>query len=665
MRIISEDLFGGACEYCHIPHKAKGDQLWTVSPRGPEGGWGSRPIAKLCYTCHDNTGGGFNANDVTATAYSDFSHGFVITEIPPQPDGMPPDLSWMAGKEIGLLDCTTCHDPHSNTPPFIGEGDIDRLCKKCHGRENPGVVGKENVFGEEETAYSLHPTEVEYEDLSGNGVTNLHAFPQRLEEPAESGNWRLGAHRVGWEQGAGPVGCQTCHPVHGGWNYFQDILPGPPAKSLLALENTGGNSAMFCQLCHQGGDPEELVGTDSDHPINSNDGDPATLYPPGWPAGEAGEVTCSSCHDAHGGKPATNLLRKGGNEAEGWCFSCHSLVSLMPPYHHSSRENDDPVIFESALTCGDCHGRGPGWSAHNGFEGFKVEVLPNSSSFCEACHLPEHPGELTAQVYSALTGYPIDFSTAAFPASHGRQGGRDSHLLNDYDDDSVANCEPRTSVWTESGGLSKYGQEGEIVCESCHGILRNAGLLLGTDDAHLLAGGWKSNLLLAPYEDNDPGLGVEQPDFFPGPTLSALCRGCHYSVREGNEPTFVHNPPAHTVVDYLYPPGLTPYGRETLEIITAPFESTSDLCPEVSSADQMTPPSGIGSPFVPGAFSYPAEHVMDCDSCHRPHGGDTDSADDGVHRILEYTEPGRHGTAPCLECHDTDTQCGFEGAGTP
>lgn len=659
MTSVTADM-GGACEYCHVPHGAKGERLWGVSPSGPETGWGSRPIAQLCYTCHNSGGGGYNASNVTPTAYSDLAHGYRVSDMPLQADGSQAVLPELPYAASGLLDCTTCHDPHSSRPPFLQTEDIEELCRKCHGRENAGLVGEENRHGAEEVFYSLHPTDIDYLDLPGNGLSRLHPFPDILQQETQSGAWRLGAHRIGWQAGSGPIGCQTCHPVHGGENYDLEVLPGPPAPNLLAIDNEGGDASLLCQACHQGGDPDETVGEGTDHPINSNDGDPATVFPEGWPSGTGGEVTCSSCHDAHGGMAGTSLMRQGGNTVEGWCFSCHGLMALLPPYHHSCVENTASFEFVSVITCGDCHGQGAGWTAHNGFEGFKVEVLPDSSSLCEICHKPEDPLFLTEEEYLAQTELPISFAEAAFPASHGRISGTDSHLINEFDDDSIENCQIKTTPWETSGGLSKYGPEGEILCESCHSVLANVGLLLGEGNEELLSGGWKTNLLLELYEDNSPGLGVEDPNVDGVPTLSSLCRGCHYSVQENVDQSFVHNPEAHTVIDYLYPEDLTPYGRESVTILTRPLDSQSGFCPEVSTADQMAPPSGLGVPLAPGAFSYPVEHVLDCDSCHRPHGADTDSSDDGTHRILDYTEIGQHGTAPCLECHDVNTQCGFE-----
>jgi hypothetical protein len=131
-------------------------------------------------------------------------------------------------------------------------------------------------------------------------------------------------------------------------------------------------------------------------------------------------------------------------------------------------------------------------------------------------------------------------------------------------------------------------------------------------------------------------------------------------VREGIPPSFVHNPEAHTVVNYLYPPTLTPQGRATQSVLTTPINSLGPECPEVSVADQQVSPSGSGP--APGIFSYPAPNVMDCDSCHRPHGAHPGSEDPvtGKRLLLEYGVPGANGTAPCLECHDTDNQCGYK-----
>lgn len=658
------DIESGPCVYCHVPHKAQGERLWAASPFGPQSGWGSQPIAQLCYTCHNITGGGYGASNAVATAYAPQSHGYVVKSIPPVVAGQLQALPALPYVASGILDCTSCHDAHATTAPFLRAGSIDELCKLCHGRENVGAVGTLNSFGSPEDPYSLHPTDVPYLDIAGNGLTNLHELPAAFQVPTASDAWRLGGHRVGWVEGGGNISCQTCHPVHGGWDYTLGVMPGAPASNLTPVENLGGSSSALCQACHQGGEAEEQVGQGTDHPVNRNDGTPAVTYPMGWPQGSAAEVTCSSCHDVHGGVAGTSLLRRGGNTTDGWCFSCHAVLALVPAYHHSSRENDDPALLTSVLSCGTCHGRSGSWTAHNGFQGFKVQADPFRSALCEACHEPQNPLRLSAERYKAATNFTIDFNGAAYPALHGPVRGTGSHLIDTPDDDSIGNCQIKTTPWERTGGVSKYGAGGEIICESCHNLLVNAGVILGTDATARLTAGWKANLLLEPYEDNSPGVGLESPDLIPGPTLSGLCRGCHWSAREGTPASFVHNPPAHTQESYSYPATMTPYGRLTATILTAPVDSRGPACPEVSSADQTAPPSGIGKE-APGAFSYPAANILDCDSCHRPHGADDDSDDDGKKRILEYTAPGEHGTIPCLECHDVNSQCGFQSVPQP
>ena len=251
------------------------------------------------------------------------------------------------------------------------------------------------------------------------------------------------------------------------------------------------------------------------------------------------------------------------------------------------------------ISCGDCHGKAAGWSAHNGFEGFKVVGAPGTawnSALCESCHLPQDPITLDAARYQAASGFPISFVGAAYPSLHGPVPGTGSHVIDEADDDSIANCQIKTTPWASTGAVSRYGLANQVICESCHAVPGNAGSLLGTDATARLTGGWKANLLVEPYEDNSPGVGSEKPDWFAGPTLSRLCRGCHYAVKEGVPPSFVHNPAAHTVENYVYPVEFTPYGRAVTGLLTTPIDSTGAECPEVSSADQRAAPSGKGEP---------------------------------------------------------------------
>ena len=45
-----EDEKKNVCNYCHVPHKAKGARLWATAPPSLKG-WGK--VGPLCYSCHD------------------------------------------------------------------------------------------------------------------------------------------------------------------------------------------------------------------------------------------------------------------------------------------------------------------------------------------------------------------------------------------------------------------------------------------------------------------------------------------------------------------------------------------------------------------------------------------------------------------------------------
>jgi hypothetical protein len=216
---------------------------------------------------------------------------------------------------------------------------------------------------------------------------------------------------------------------------------------------------------------------------------------------------------------------------------------------------------------------------------------------------------------------------------------------------------------TNPGRTSEKGASDELRCESCHNILYN-----GIGSAKDLTGGWKSNLLMAPYEDDGQGVNNDNDngthDYYADTTYAAgatgdqLCRVCH-SKGGANGPEFVHNPPVHTMpAAYTYDgtqpdgnAGINPYGRTGNQVMTL----TSAACPEVSTADRAAG-SSISNLAAPGYFSYPADDALNCDSCHRPHDADNLSVVGGANLILEYSTA-QPGTDACVECHDTLVQC--------
>lgn len=165
------------CVFCHIPHsQEKTTALWShklpsveykvPTSRSQEN---STPqpdgVSLQCLGCHDGTIGlGDLSTRVIAVAGKkvdpagrllEDSSGFLGTDLSghhpisvlldvnliqehnqmgKMPIRMPPNSGWLDGQS--KVQCTTCHDPHSNrypeVAPFFRKSDFDQLCMQCH-----------------------------------------------------------------------------------------------------------------------------------------------------------------------------------------------------------------------------------------------------------------------------------------------------------------------------------------------------------------------------------------------------------------------------------------------------------------------------------------------------------------------------------------------------
>jgi hypothetical protein len=694
-----DDGTADPCKDCH--NTASGNPTlrgWATTPASAPNSWWAKNISNLCYTCHQ---GGQAAHDMSNNAYANSSHAFQIPDTPPQPDGSP-ETAVAASKlpytlaPSAELECTSCHNVHvAANRPFSHRTSFQLLCEACH----PGRINNDSATsypGNLVHPYETHPTRQPFADtlranikLEGDIDANfMNATPAA---PA----YALGGHLNSPEGNTGLFDCQTCHAVHGP---TQDM---PGVEAYLSVDNNtvmAGRSAL-CEGCHYGGDAGEQVGSVvgqdqaslpagewSDHPIDALNN--LSFYPTGviipngahvpadWsedgPNGDQGAQqfypvadgapVCSSCHDVHGGMQGTPLLRGPGLDVagaatwtftyDGWCFTCHITLELVPTGHHSVINNLNTGVgpINSQLSCGDCHttvASGDNWTAHNGFWGFEVSVSDTDSAVCEACHNPLDPTDL---LDPALKGQTFIETGTVFPSSHGTlDRGDASHYLGS-DSGEFPGVIPNVGPWLSSGFFSQYGPPGTggggevaptgvsddsaaIICESCHNITFNDGRAnYATDYTTELTAGWESNLLLEPYQDDPPGPGTGAG---PNGVGSALCTGCH--TGSGN-----HHP-------------------LTLEIV-----SLSGLALRTgagSFADQTAAPVGGGA--APGTFSYPNTNELDCDSCHRPHdAADASTVVGQQHGPLTApdTEPTYHileidgvnhafTPAVCQECH--------------
>lgn len=698
---------GGACAYCHNNTAAEALRGFKSGAVPVNSGWGTRPIAILCYKCHL---GNLGANNVIDLVYDNLSanpstHGFDASAVGKAlaVDGVAPDAGISASNlpytDAPLLDCTSCHNVHdSSSAPFLRTGKINDLCVSCHlGRD---AVGHNNS-GSDGVNASTHPVRMAIQDGTGTAGTIVHtpgALLASINYRDVNGVWVLGAKT--WLEGASEVmGCPTCHEVHNSHKNEDYLFVNNQVSNGAdpLINNGAGAGSALCEACHS---PDDVTGytsvlAGSDHPINDQwrgiktnifyprivmlpinwknnkldiTSGPAPFVnngPDGYSAlgidtdGIAtnnGGPHCSSCHDVHGGRPATSLLQAPDNAPPGgFCFECHAFSNIIPYYHHSVQGN----YLNSVLVCGDCHGDGSGtWNAHGGFAQFRVAVAEGDSNLCIDCHTSTDPTTLTPA---------SGFAQNNWPAHHGEDRGGGSHYLGP-DTDEIVDTTVKTDAWS-TGYFSEYGGQtgggdqapfaaGDMICESCHNIIFNDGRYdietSGGKYTNGLQAGWESNLLLEAYEDDLYTANIDDPkigDCARGPSLApgigdgdgigvALCFGCHFQNRLSGE----HHP----------------FTGETVSKTGLPLNTTLPG----SLADQTNAPIGSvagvsGGPLAPGTLSYPCEDAVDCDSCHRPHEAATESnlpigsygKNKNLFLILEVMGANGDHTSLCTECH--------------
>jgi predicted CXXCH cytochrome family protein len=311
---------GGICSTCHMPHKAKGPLLWARDT-GP----GKGPIEVLCKDCHQNSS---NAKD-KLTGPHDHPVGIEFSK-----NMDPRDLPTYSrdGKKKkdnkGLMDCTTCHDPHRWQPQDKGDGTAveqlvegdgsnsflriaaapsSQLCIECHEDQRMVVA----------TDHDLN--------ITAPKATN------RLEQQSE-------------ESGV----CGQCHTPHNGISQFQW------ARQLGEIGDGNKNLAEGrCLSCHREGEvaahkipptakhPEEVSIWSSaliSSPLRERALPELPFYNKTGELDDSGVISCSSCHNPHQWDPDQKAKGPGKN-VEG-----NSQTSFLR------------MTSSESFICADCHG---------------------------------------------------------------------------------------------------------------------------------------------------------------------------------------------------------------------------------------------------------------------------------------------------------------------
>ncbi len=244
-----------------------------------------------------------------------------------------PDVAQAA--EIAA-DCASCHEQSvaSFKSSFHGKAwKGANGCQACHGQTTQHLDTEQS----KKTIFS-------YAKDGGRSAKDRAA--QCLSCHSSSSHvafWETSKHK------SAGMSCDSCHTGHSN------------LSKNLKLPQT-----ELCFSCHK--DIRSESNRQSHHPIKE------------------GKVSCSDCHDPHGGFGTKMIKADSINEL---CYNCHAEKRGPFMYEH-------PPVEENCMTCHSAHG-----SNHNKLMAQKV---PN---ICQSCHdWSRHPGTPYTQANSFVSSAP-------------------------------------------------------------------------------------------------------------------------------------------------------------------------------------------------------------------------------------------------------------------
>jgi predicted CXXCH cytochrome family protein len=226
---------------------------------------------------------------------------------------------------VGSETCAACHDPQSKHFNDTKHGKLKNIsdwkdkvvgCESCHG------PGREHVEG-------------------GGDVTKIVSF-KRLDAKAASetclachagkenhNNFRRGDHF------RNNVGCNECHTAHGpepanfrpgSGTFVGDIAAQKPGQATKAMLRS--NEPQLCIACHT--ETKAQFSKPFRHRVLE------------------GAMTCSDCHNPHGGFEQRQTKLSVGADAS--CIKCHTNKQGPFVYEHA------PLKLEGCASCHTPHG---------------------------------------------------------------------------------------------------------------------------------------------------------------------------------------------------------------------------------------------------------------------------------------------------------------------
>jgi len=283
-------------------------------------------------------------------------------------------------KTIGR-DCRQCHqvivsafalDAHGKSGKFLSDSRAS-VCESCHGNSDKHAENSSRTKSAEGT---INPLKIAGRELNQTCLT-CHSMDRTHF------NWNGGKHD------RADMSCLSCHSIHHKTMMdrfaanltdkqgpeLAEILNGRlPEKELLnfTVEDT-------CLRCH--GEIRKALFQRSTHLFRSET----------WTDGRLTrrndqtvglKVTCTSCHDPHGGEGKRMLVAHSTNEV---CYECHAEKRGPMLWEH-------PPVQENCLTCHTTHG------SNN-----EKLLTRRTHQLCQQCHVNLLPRHETAAGFDIFT----------------------------------------------------------------------------------------------------------------------------------------------------------------------------------------------------------------------------------------------------------------------